>query len=390
MSQRWRSKVLKWGAWAGLVLWASACADERPPRSFVQPNALKKGDLGGTYHYVQTVTDAPPTNGAMFIGQSSSLMKIRFDVQEEFLYARRSFEQVQGSEDAKVKAPADYKGAPLAAWRITSHFDVIRDYNSSTGEQTNRIIESQERPWNEREFIRVDWSQNLVTDYVGIGVDLFFGEGNPQVQPVSYWESDPSKPDALHLEHLSGDRGGLKKGDLAYLDVTNQLIVTPENLTLSYAEGGQVYSFTYPKCFFGYETADCASQKVKVRHAFAKIDPVHDYEPRDWDGKQMQMFGVWDVGLRRVTYNRDYGLTNTGSIRHAARFNIWEKSCRTGTACEAAAAEGGKVQFIVDGVATAMWDPAVDKTKPWVPGNDPRDPRLPYAERTLRQIPYFA
>ena len=65
-------------------------------------------------------------------------------------------------------------GQPVAAWPISSQFDIIRDYNSTTGEETNKIIESTERPWNEREFIRVDWSQNLVTDsdVVGLGHQL--------------------------------------------------------------------------------------------------------------------------------------------------------------------------------------------------------------------------
>lgn len=378
------------GALATLsVLMFAGCAAEAPPRSFVQPNAIKKSDLEGTYYYLQTVTDAPPTNGAMFIGQSSNLMKIRFDVQEDFLYARRAFEQIDGSEDAYVADPVNYKGAPLAAWRITNQFDVIRDFNSTTGEQTNRIIESTERPWNQREFIRVDWSQNLVTDYVGLGIDIFFGDGNPQIQPVSYWESDPSKPDAMHLEHLGADRGTFKAGELVYMDVTNQLIVTPENLTITFEEGGQVQSFTYPRCFFSYQLSDCASQRVKVRHAFAKIDPVHQYEPRDWDGQQMQLFGVWDVGLRRLGYNRDYGVTNSGASRHAARFNIWENSCRVGSICEAQATPTGDVNFLADGKVVATWKEG-DAADPWTPGADARDTRLPWKQRKLRQIPYYA
>ena len=60
---------------------------------------------------------------------------------------------------------------------ISSHFDIIRDYNPTTGEETNKIIESEERPWNEREFIRVDWSSDMVTDYVGIGLNFFFDDG---------------------------------------------------------------------------------------------------------------------------------------------------------------------------------------------------------------------
>jgi hypothetical protein len=334
------------------------CADERPPRSFVQPNVIKKSDIAtGTWYYIQTVSDAPPTNGSMFIGQSSSLMKVRFDIQEDYLYARRAYEQIAGSEDQFAKDPESYVGQPLAAWPIKSQFDIIRDYNSTTGEQTNKIIESTERPWNEREFIRVDWSQNMVTDYVGLGLDLFFSDGTPKVEPVSYWESDPTQPDALHLERSQLDAtdpaniDGFAKGEAYYLDITNKMVVTPDNLTAVVEENGQTSSFTYPKCFFYYEQDDCASQTIKVRHAFAKIGPTHDYEPRQWDGLQMNLFGVWDVGLRRLTYNRQYGITNNGALRYAARFNIWKHS--------------------------------------YQPGPDAKT-LIPVANRELKQIPYYA
>ena len=120
--------------------------------------------------------------------------------------------------------------------------------------------------------------------------------------PVSYWESDPTKPDALHFERAPSDDAveGFKQGEAVYLDVTNQLQLTPDLLTATYQEGGNWHSFTYPKCFFYYTQDDCATQRIKVRHAFAKIGPTHTYEPRVWDGKQMQLFGVWDVGLRRL------------------------------------------------------------------------------------------
>src|SRR5262249_14382069 len=155
------------------------------------------------------------------IGNSSELMKIKFDIEEDYIYARRAYEQIQGSEDAYTQDPAKYAGQPLAAWKISSQFDIIRDYNSTTGEESNKIIESTERPWNEREYMRVDWAQNLVTDYVGLGVNFFFNDG-ASVEPVSYWESDPTKPDALHLERADktdGDEFAI--GEANYLDITN-------------------------------------------------------------------------------------------------------------------------------------------------------------------------
>jgi hypothetical protein len=332
---------------AALALALAGCAEERAPRSFVQPNAIKKAELEGTWHYVQTVTEAPVTSSVLFDGLSSELMKIRFDVQENYLYARRAYEQIQGSEDAYLQDPKKYQGQPLAAWRIEKHFDIIRDYNATTGEETNRIIESTERAWNQREFFRVDWSQNVVTDYAGIGLNFFFADG-VSVQPSSYWESDPTKPDALHLERADSTDKEFDVGEANYLDITNKMVVTPTMKQLCWEEGGRQECFTIPACYLYYQVDDCASQIAKVRHAFAKISPRHDYEPRNWDGTQMEQFGIWDVGLNRLTYNRQYGVTNTGIQRHAARYNLWQKSY----------GEDGKP--------------------------------IPYPERKLRTIPYYA
>ncbi|MGZ3406625.1 MAG: zinc-dependent metalloprotease, partial [Polyangia bacterium] len=237
---------------------------------------------------------------------------------------------------------------PLAAWPIKSHFDIIRDYNSTTGEETNKIIESTERPWNEREFVRVDWSSNQVTDYVGLGINFFFDDAT--VSNVSYWESDPTKPDALHFERSDGTTNTeFAAGEADYFDITNKLAVNPTEKQVCYEENGTNSCFTVPACFLRQQLDDCATQVVNVRHAFSKLSPTHDYQPRNWDGLQMNLFGIWDVGLNRLTYNRQYGVTNTGIKRHAARFNLWQKSYQ----------------------------------------DDGRTP-IPYNQRQLRTIPYYA
>jgi hypothetical protein len=332
-----------------LTLAATGC-QERAPRSFVQPNVLKKADIAdGTWYYLQTVTDAPPTSSFLFVGNSSELMKIKFDIQEQTLFARRAYEQIQGSEDAYTQDPAKYAGQPVAAWPITSQFDIIRDYNATTGEETNRIIESTERPWQDREFIRVDWGNNLLSkdDVVALGINFFANDAN--IESASYWESDPSKPDGFHLERADQTDTEFQPGEANYLDVTNKWVVSPTQTTLSIEENGVTSSVTVPACFLPYQTDDCSSQVVKVRHAFAKLSPSHQYQPRNWDGKQMELFGIWDVGLNRLTYNRQYGVTNSGFNRHAARFNLWEKSY----------------------------------------GDDGKTP-IPYEQRTTRKIPYYA
>lgn len=292
------------------------CTAERAPRSFVQPNALRRADLEGTWYYVQTVLDAPTTSTASFIGLSTDLLKIKFDVQEDVLYARRAYEQIAGSEDSKARDPDGYLGQPLAAWKISKHFDIIRDYNPTTGEESNKIIEAEERAWSQREFLRVDWSKNLVNNYAG----LFFFE-DVTVEPVSFWESDPGKPESIHMERADSGDPEFTKGEANYFDLTNKLVLTPIEKTLCFPDGE---CFRIPTCYLSYHLADCADSIIKVRHSFAKLSPKHEYEPRKWDGKQMELFGLWDIGLNRFSYNRQYGVTNSGISRHAARFNVWK------------------------------------------------------------------
>ena len=50
---------------------------------------------------------------------------------------------------------------PALIYAIQSHFDVKREYNPATGEETNVISENtSDRPWNDRQYMRVDWSRN--------------------------------------------------------------------------------------------------------------------------------------------------------------------------------------------------------------------------------------
>jgi hypothetical protein len=85
--------------------------------------------------------------------------------------------------------------APVAAYAIDAHVDVKREYNASTGEQSNVLMENtSDRMWFERDFIRVDWSQNLVTNF-GFYIDQLDADG------IAYFMEDGSDPaDACDLQ----------------------------------------------------------------------------------------------------------------------------------------------------------------------------------------------
>ena len=129
----------------------------------------------------------------------------------------------------------------MAAYRIDSHFDVRRAYNPSTGEEINVVEENVvDRPWYEREFMRVDWSNNLVDNPDWSG--LFYGSlfGSISFQPVRYYEQNPTSPNApnfcemeagmvrdtttgqcVHGPNSRNHNGG-------YFDVTSKWLVNPE------------------------------------------------------------------------------------------------------------------------------------------------------------------
>ncbi len=46
----------------------------------------------------------------------------------------------------------------LAAYKITKHFDIQRERNDF-GEETHKLIENTDKPWDQRAYIRVDWKE---------------------------------------------------------------------------------------------------------------------------------------------------------------------------------------------------------------------------------------
>ncbi len=344
-----------------------ACAADMGDLDRTQPGKLKKSVFNHEWYYRQTVIGVPFTTGITFIGEQSILERIRWEISEDFLTAYRSYERVADSEAPSQLPGMPYQGAPIAAFRIVNHFDVARTYNEATGEQTNVIVENGvDRPWYDRSYIRVDWSQNLLANF-----DFMAGghEGlGVRTQSASYTVTDPNHPDApvfgINTKNKWVDsRDPFEWGELDsvdYFDITQKLQVSPDVFPLYYDDGSVDY---WPACwFYEYGPWDCASQTIKVRASFLKVKPS-SYEPlpypdnyvaRDkngndirtmWDAEaeeyrrceshesadcnqvRIPMFDLFGYFRReRESYNRDYGLTESGRIYYADRFNIWETS----------------------------------------------------------------
>ncbi len=233
-----------------------------------------------------------------------------------------------------------YRGAPLAAWPIESHFDIIYDYNPTTGERKNiRLENDSDRMWFERSFMRVDWSRPQVESYEMLSMFHFFNgiadepvfRDLTSVQFYSVYEGEADAPEHQPVLRVNvpcesdADCDGpahcaAGRCDRDYMDFSTKHILEPP---LTYYEDWDEY---VPLCFFVPSYAggfyECTSEEIRIRSSFLKVDPKDDYVPVDFDDKRLQEFGFFRA--ERQHYDVEQGSTYSGTYRKAALHRIWE------------------------------------------------------------------
>lgn len=324
MQSKWMRR-LGTAALFGMVAYASiGCAQERDPRNYVQPNAMDKSFFVGAnlrdasddpeFYMRNTLVDVPygsGVDGLFTATYAQPLSRMKWEIQENSLYARLTYERIENSDHKGSKRTND--GAVVAMFHIESHFDVKRAYNPTTGEDLNVIEENTtDRPWYERQYMRVDWSQNLITDAYQLDTLSQIGAFGVSYAPLAYKIEDPTDPNAP-----------LFKPEEGYFDITQKAFATPE---IYHTQWGD-----YPACFFtGQITTDCNPTELTLRLSFKKVEDT-DYEPVEWDGKKMDAFGAFTE--ERFGYDRNFGLIDQNWHRFAGRHNIWQKSHIEGSQC---------------------------------------------------------
>jgi len=319
---------------AALAVLAAACAQSNGDINRVQPNVVKKADLlDGIWYYRNTVTWTPATTNFTYPGQTGNVEKLVFEIQENNLVGYRAYPYILGAEnniDANSKVAGttakycdkagscvggqQYWGAPVVAFPIESHFDIQRSYNPSTGEQGNTIVEnSSDRPWNQREFIRVDWSANILNQASGLNWGTVQNPSGGSssgtwIQPNEKGESPEDWPAREYDQ----------SGKLTYFDYTGRYMANPD--TYYFEDWGYV-----PMCYLSPQT-DCSSSEIRMRISFARIDPKknRDFEPLVYDNDLMTKFGYFRT--ERLNYDRRYGYTNSAVVRLANHFRTWQES----------------------------------------------------------------
>ncbi len=286
-----------------------------------QPNFYKKSDfLQGSWYIKETVVDVPPTSVSATVGYGGELEKIRWEIHEDLLVGYRTYETVPGLDPRVDRTKSKqgsvvtidgrpFKGGPVVAYSISSHFDRVRQYNSATGEQSNILTENtQDRPWYEREYFRVNWGKNQIENLNSI---LGRQSGKPMNIRYVTDQNANAQDDAVVTERDA-------EGQLSYMDFTVRAIVDPP--TVYYEGYGDV-----PYCLLGgaASTVDCESAEVKIRVSMKRVDEsrMQDYEPLQYTDRMMTKFGYFRNEL--PTYNKGYGFTVSGREQYAMRHNIW-------------------------------------------------------------------
>jgi hypothetical protein len=242
-------------ALAALILLGAGCAQDVGDIDRTQPDKIDKEifEDNDEWYMTQTVTDTDfQGSGPVFPGLESPLKRIRWEITEEFLYAYSTTSPQEGLHDGKIPEDKKKLGA-VAVFPITSHFDVQRQYNASTGEPTNVIVEDRsDRPWYEREYMRVDWSANLVDGNGNLTANL------GQLSSVAY-----DLPQESGHVHPNRTRIGEN-----YLDVTVRYAFEPDPIQCAMNLGIDARAY-------------CNAGKVSVRTSFKRItdEMKADFEP---------------------------------------------------------------------------------------------------------------
>jgi hypothetical protein len=312
------------------------CAQERPVINRVQAVALQKAFFVGPN--LRDIADDPEfymrgvivdvgygasQDGLFTSTYAQPTSRIRWEITENTLNARLAYERIQGTDSRGrqrdgLRKKTSNDGQVVASYRILSHFDIRRAYNPTTGEQINVTEEnSVDRPWYEREYFRVDWSQNLVTDAYDFDTLSQMGiYGGIKYDPIPYAVTDEKHPDAPHF-----DLGQ------SYFDITTKAFAMPGSIDLSHLGWG---IDRFPSCWLPPEfmggsapTGNCNPIELTLRHSFKKVVDT-DYEPVDYDGMRFQAFGYFLNEYKG--YDRNYGMVDNRWFRFAARYNIWNRS----------------------------------------------------------------
>lgn len=172
------------------VMALSACAKTKETKSMVSPDHyMAKSDFEGKmFSLVRGIEEADSNNSVGAIpGFSEDFGFVKVRITESEIQFLEVFNPMNKQETQSI----------LASYAIKDHFDIQREENDFK-ETTHKIVENRERPWNQRKFMRVDWSQptNALAKF-----NSFYGGVAPYENVVQL--TDPKVESDGHISWLN-------------------------------------------------------------------------------------------------------------------------------------------------------------------------------------------
>jgi len=291
----------------------TTCVTEPAPLDKTQDESVHKSVFTGEWYYKVTVVDNEFNNNLTFIGEQSWNLagggaKLRWEITQDYL---NGYLQPQKYHDQNGDLVDNMVGPEslVLSFRIEKHFDIKYLQNNTTREDLNVIVENAtDRPWNEREYIIVDWSKNLATDWwQPLGLDT--ETGYVIREPVATWKN------------------------VEFFDVNDQKVNTkrwrpgkdPDIYVLNIDIQEQVHQQLLRWWHIFYYNITGPS-KMKTRISLMKKDP--EGRPKS----QFQARQYRDEYFRRFGYFRtEYEVYDTerGTLESQKQYlaNIWDVGC---------------------------------------------------------------
>ncbi|MEQ1504746.1 MAG: zinc-dependent metalloprotease, partial [Myxococcota bacterium] len=310
----------------------------------VQPGAVAKSALDGEWYWRSTIETVPYGTASTFVGAQDDLERIRWEIQEDLLLGYRSYTHVDGDG-------ADDSTTPILAFPILDQFDIRRGYDHTTGEESNVIEENRERPWYDRDYVRVDWSTNEAS--------APFTFGGLELELLDWVSNDDRAEDAPQFDDSDGD------GVIDSLLLTQHALVQPDTEELpGYGD--------VPVClFFGQAEYECGPTELGVVQSFVRVDTRTPVLGEVYDDRHMETFGFFST--ERIAWDEGYGLVEPNRVRYANRHPLWVQDVATvngALQCATSARTGDCTSFTHD--------------------EHPVPVEIPYREREVRPIVYHA
>lgn len=335
------------------------CGDARAPVNNVLANVVEKSAFTGSWYMTEQVIDFDyEAAGLGFVGEISTdgtsggyaMVRIRWVIDEQTLYAFRDYQTIGDAEDPFAASEEGFLGQPVAAYRITSHFDIRRAYNPTSGEEQNVIQENAtDRRWWERRFMRVDWSRNLLSGWYGTSSEMseVFGVVRREATDA-FIQNSSDFPNEWRPQFITMSCNGV--GDTSESCRENDRL-----WALDYDQGSlysfnfvtqQVWSPTDVRCGVG----ECATVLASIRTSFLRVSDRREYVAENFDDSQFDRAGYFR--LERDTFDGSssagdpsWGATdfrNNAIFRH----NIWT---------DWVDADGNAVPYADRGVRRIVW-----------------------------------